>query len=694
MKVFELHFNPRQAKTEPDLIFDSFCYEPGNVYEKRLGSLFVVGELKNALPQNLRFLDNLANFLKKQYYSAPVRFSPEVALKEGLKKTNEFLEKIMKSGDVSWLGNLNSVILALIPRQKKWWEVNFTKIGDIKILLLRNGEIIDIGKNLEFQEIEPYPLKIFGNIVSGKLIEGDIILIATKDIFSVFADPPQKFGGIHKKPKRGESFPRSLNLIEQIAVIAPFEEEKKLKEILKTKEKELLKTSGICLLCFLTKEEWVADKKPKIFTYQREAERFSILQAFQPVVDTFKGLKLRFLKNLAKLKEVPRKLFKLKKPKIKAKIKKPKIKIPLRHFRIELTDNLRKNLISLLLLIILLISGFFIFKREEQIKLKEYKLILTTVNQDISQADNFLLLKNQEKAFSILKKAWQELLPLAERKSAIQKEAISLKNSLEEKLEKISKLEKIPDPKLFFEFDQKEFVPQKMVFFNGDLYFYNSFADNVYKLSPVAEKIVLQTDKKFNKAESMDNALLFFQKPNLIFFLKDNNFEGPIPLKLPYPDFSPNNLATFMSNLYFLDEKKGEILKYPAPLEQGKDSPQLWLNPTTKKVIDAKSMTIDGSLWILNNDNTISRYFGGELKETINLNLFPFPKNFKKIVAIGGYLYILEPDEKRIILIDQNGKLIKQIFSQKFNNLLDFAVSENGKTIWLLNNNTIYQISY
>lgn len=34
MKVFEFHFNPQ---LRPDLIFDSFCYEPENIYEKRMG---------------------------------------------------------------------------------------------------------------------------------------------------------------------------------------------------------------------------------------------------------------------------------------------------------------------------------------------------------------------------------------------------------------------------------------------------------------------------------------------------------------------------------------------------------------------------------------------------------------------------------------------------------------------------------
>ena len=118
MRVFEFHFNPRlrqgfggQAKL-PDLIFDSFCYEPENIYERRVGSLYLVGLLKNVLPQNLHFLDRLAKLIKDQYYRSTLS-TPEKALKESLRQGNEFLEGIAKKGDVSWLGNLSFAALSL-----------------------------------------------------------------------------------------------------------------------------------------------------------------------------------------------------------------------------------------------------------------------------------------------------------------------------------------------------------------------------------------------------------------------------------------------------------------------------------------------------------------------------------------------------------------------------------------------------
>ena len=151
MQVFEFYFNP---KLKSDLIFDSFCYEPENIYERKMGGLYLVGLLKNVLPKNLQLLEKIAKLIKGEYYKKTI-FTPEKSLKESLKEANNFLEQIAKRGDVSWLGNLSFAILTFTPHHGFWWGVklNFTKVGGIKIFLLRTGKIIDIDKKLRFQDI-------------------------------------------------------------------------------------------------------------------------------------------------------------------------------------------------------------------------------------------------------------------------------------------------------------------------------------------------------------------------------------------------------------------------------------------------------------------------------------------------------------------------------------------------------------
>lgn len=322
MEVFEIHFNSlhrhplKERRAESDLIFDSFCYEPENIEEKKLGSLYMVGELRNPLPQNLQLLEKLSQVIKENYYNLSSSL-PERAFKESLKKGNEFLDKEIKKENVSWLGNLSFAILAVIPDSKiptKKWEINFAKTDTLKILLLRGGKIIDIGKNLEFQDFQPYPLKIFLNIATGKLAAEDKIMVLTKEVFSLFNLSENK----NQRPLANQS------LLDKIANSFPFEE-KKLKEILKERKKELSEISGVCLLIRLT-EISTKRRKPKILTFQKKLEKFSLAQVFQLFLSPLKNLK--FPKPTKKL---------------------------------VITEGFKKNLILVFILIFFFLLGYLIF---------------------------------------------------------------------------------------------------------------------------------------------------------------------------------------------------------------------------------------------------------------------------------------------------------------------------------------------
>ncbi len=688
MRVFEFHFNPPstdsgRAKQTPDLIFDSFCFEPENLYEKRLGSLYMVGILKNALPQNVRFLDNLAKVIKEKYYQF-ASSSPEKSLKSGLRKTNEYLEKIARTGDVSWLGNISFGVISL-----KNYELNFTKVGDLKLFLLRKGQIIDIDKNLNFGDIEPYPLKIFGNIVSGKLAENDTILVLTKEVVEVFLKE---------------------NLMAEITEGDP----KKLKQVLNGKKEALAKTSGVCLLISLTKEVFSPTKEA--FGQTKHLKIFSLKKVFSPLLKIFKMPKVSF-----KIKEGA---FKLKKPKIPQfklpqiklpylKIKIPKIKIP--------SFYLEKRITLVLLLILFLISGFFIFQKLEEKQLKTYQAELNQIKEKVSQADSYLLISQtnpqaEKKANALLRESLEEISPLANLAltfpSDFANQVLTLKNDISENLLKLSKLKVIEDIQPIFQFNAREFIPQRIISDSKNLYFFSPYSENIFEVNEKGEGKVLSIAKKINSAillsdsiaratatggdEAIASSILFFSKPDQLINFQEGNFQTLAPLQTPYSDFNFNVLASFQSNLYFLDNQNGKIIRYPylGNLQWG--APQSWLSSAIKNAADFKSIAVDGSLWVLGEENVIGRYYAGNLRNSLKIDIFPVPKELSKIFTTLQlpYLYFLEPAQKRIVILNKSGQIIAQYQSEKFDNLLDFSVSVNGKTIYLLNGLKVYKVEF
>jgi len=635
MQVFEFHFNP---KLKSDLIFDSFCYEPENIYERKMGSLYLVGLLKNVLPKNLQLLEKIAKLIKGEYYKKTI-FTPEKSLKESLKEANNFLEQIAKRGDVSWLGNLSFAILAL-----KNFKLNFTKVGGIKIFLLRRGRIIDIDKKLRFQDIEPYPLKIFGNIVSGKLAEGDLILVLTKEIFDFF---------------------QMENLLEEISKLSLFNE-KNFNEILDKKKGALIGISGICLAILLTKEV-LKGKREEVLP--RISKEFSLKEVFSPF--------LRFLKF----------------PKIRI----PKLDIGALGVKIK-PRIFNKKLILILALIIILLLGFIFSQLEERQKIKIYQKNLEEVKEKLNLAYGLLILENpqaKKEANSLLKEGLEKITSILKETQNLPKElkgqVFSQRDEILEKLYGLNKLEIIEEPELVFEFKLGEFVPQEIISSNDELYFFSPYSKNLFFLKGKEGKVI-EINQKINLAAKFDDSILFFSKPSQIFLLKTGEEKpGPLTvLKEPYPDFSFDDFSSVKENLYFFDKKAGQIIKYPYLGNFQWKKPEFWL----KKSVVGKSITVDGSVWVLEK-NAISKYYAGNWQEKIEPDIFPPQKEFSKIFTSPTlpYLYILEPVQKRIIILNKNGEIIKQFQSEKFDNLLDFAVSENGKTIYLLNGLKLYQIS-
>lgn len=665
MQIFEFHFNPKVKK---DLLFESFCFEPENVYEKRLGGLYMAGFLKNVLPKNTRFLDNLAKAIKEKYYKGS-SYSSERSLKESLKEANNFLEKIARNGDVSWLGNLNFAVTTL-----KNLEFNFTKVGDLKIILLRKGGMIDIEKNIKLEGLEPYPLKVFPNLISGKLAENDIILVLTKEVFDAFSKE---------------------NLFAEIASLSPFEP-KTLKQILNKKREQLSKVFGLCLLLVLTKESLLMEKEAFA---EEKGISFSFKEAFRPLIKFLRMPKL----------SLPR--FSFKRPVIKRpSFKKPSFKFPRLRFKIPELKlkipgflSLRKKLNLILFLFLILSLGWLIFEKTEEKQLKLHQTELNQIQEKVNQAQSYLIVaKNNPQALndanSLFKESWEKISPLSDISSTFPSDfanqVSTLKETISDNLFQLNKLKMVEEPELIFEFKPREYIPQKIVYFKGSLYFFSPYSENVLKLLDKENKTeILSLNKKISSAQVSGNSVLFFSKPNQLIVFDGNEFKQAFSLQNPYAGFDFKSFGVYQSNLYFLDGKSPKIIKYLYSGDNQWGLPYLWGNLETKNAADLKSLAVDGSVWLLTKENNIEKYYAGFLQQTFKLDVFPYPKELSKISTFPlSPFYVLEPVQKRILIFNKSAEIIQQYQSEKFDNLLDFTVSEDGKTIYLLNGLKVYQI--
>ena len=270
MQVFRLYFNPKIRKNK---IIADFVYEPINIEERKLGNLYMLGELSNISPQNFQFLNRLNLIIKKNYYQGQEPFI-EKNFTKTLKRTNEFLFNQAKTGDVSWLGHLNFLILNLSPFSFKKNQMKsdflFTKTGKIEAVLLRENEIVNIGQSSTSEQIATYPLKVFKTIISGEFEQGDILLLLSKEIYNYFLRENLLKKFIFLRDIKNENKNKENKLLGKQNAEFSNMIKSQIKNLIYSKEKELLEVSGICLLIVLKErnrriEEECSQKQTLIF---------------------------------------------------------------------------------------------------------------------------------------------------------------------------------------------------------------------------------------------------------------------------------------------------------------------------------------------------------------------------------------------------------------------------------------------
>ena len=107
-------------------------------------------------------------------------------------------------------------------------------------------------------------------------------------------------------------------------------------------------------------------------------------------------------------------------------------------------------------------------------------------------------------------------------------------------------------------------------------------------------------------------------------------------------------------------------------------------------------MAIDGDIFVLKNNGEINKFTKGEKNNFIITGLDPILNNPKEIWTYNDTdkIYILEPTNKRVVILNKEGKMLQQFTATEWQNPTDMVVRENEKAIYILDNNKIYRFYY
>lgn len=149
----------------------------------------------------------------------------------------------------------------------------------------------------------------------------------------------------------------------------------------------------------------------------------------------------------------------------------------------------------------------------------------------------------------------------------------------------------------------------------------------------------------------------------------------------------------FSSNVYLLDAKNNQIWKY-VPAGSGYTDKQIYLKDNQGlDFTNAKQLFIDFSVWVLRDFPEIIRFTAGT-RDFYSIGGLDTPLN--QVEAIYApeeedLLFILDPQNKRVIMTKKNGEYISQYTSDVFTAATDLIYDEESKILYVLENGKIHQ---
>ena len=105
-------------------------------------------------------------------------------------------------------------------------------------------------------------------------------------------------------------------------------------------------------------------------------------------------------------------------------------------------------------------------------------------------------------------------------------------------------------------------------------------------------------------------------------------------------------------------------------------------------------MAIDGYVFVLNKDGQILKYMKGQERIFNQDTIDPPIENATKLALAEDldYLYILEPQNKRIVVMGKTGAFLMQYaIESDIGDIKDFAVDHQNKKIYFLAGHSIYK---
>lgn len=749
-KIAQLVVNPEEAEA----ISQIFISQPGLEEEALLGRLFVMVESRDRKADISKLINFIANQIEHNYYqNEKVMLMERMAsikiediFEAAIAKLNQNIISFLQAEKIKFVIGEISLTVGVLHKNK----IHFTNIGRNKALLIYQPkaqapnqdveyDLTDITRKTNDPTQEVFNInKLFNNVVSGSIPAGGCFLF-TNEALSEYLSENQLIKALTTLHPSG-AVEQIKNILAKTNIHVPF-----LALVIKSTKLSQFepqqKTAPVKLKRdrdseLLPHRERVIPKNDQTKTINTlndtEEQTANILNPIGLInlkklknLFKFKGLsrikpntlllgnniigrrdsKIN-MENIGKFLTIAKKLsiilfnflFVLVRALLqKNNWRKAKEKTTTTFQNLKHMNRKRKIVLLviagcvLILIINLIISNIIKQNRADQ---AAYLDLVQNIEQKQGQIGPFLTYGDRNGARIALTQVKELLTNFPQKSKEQQKKFVELNNKYQQQLEVISNVTRMDNPQELKSFTTDSSL-NSMVLFGSSLYLADNNAKAIYVLNLGDKNFTSQSYAGLENITSLgephvDNGTIYYYNSGQVIAYdpSDNKLEK---LEMDLPPQKSKTMSVYNNRFYIFDYAINQLYRYSRHGNK-LDSRMDWLK-FAYQFSDVKSIAIDGWIYLLDNDNVL-QYGGGRRQEFILDIIEPRLANPSKLIVPPSLelIYVLEPAQNRLVVYDKQGIFLTQYTSDKFTNLIDFAVDESSKKVYLLNGQTIYQL--
>lgn len=735
-------------KPEGRTTVHTFASHPTPLEEKSLGTVFGLFEIESTDSLQQEIMEGLAREVVDAFYHAE-QFSPDRALEQAVQHLNQKIQTILPEVGDDWVKQFAGVIAVV-----HGVDVHFSAVGRIAAFIIQQNNIVDLHQP---SAQAPQPLKVFSNLMSGKLNPQSSLFFSTETILDFMSKEKLKRIVAEKTPQRvvtelngllaedttNTNFGALILRIQPAQSLSPAQSDIPLIQPepvrhdsmydLVNKERntrDLLAPSLWQSVKRSAAENWQEWRGKEKVTQRPMGEEVPAKTYTPAPTSPTVGRTAKAAGGAAVMTSIWKVLKKILAAIWRGSLvafstvlnlfrKKPAVRKPLYSSMSSRTTGWVTRLViwfkSLSLSRkILLITGIVVLFVVAQTVVSKgrnggttqtanYEQTIDQVDVKINEAKAALLYDNEETARAALTQAQTLLDSIPKDSKVFEDEGQSRADSIAKEINTINHVTVVESPSVVGNYNSinPSISVNRLVKLGASLFSFDAGNASIYRLntedkttSVVASSGDSSTLYTSAHKASPGTALVVINNKRLGLLNPVAGSVDDVEAEFPNKDRSVVDAESFGTRLYALDAAAGQIVRFQqADGKYGEGSQ--WLTDNSVSVSGAKAMAIDGSIYVLQSNGTVAKFFGGKAQTDFSISaLSPNLAGALDITTDENTtnLYVLDPANKRVVVLDKTGKLLNQYTSPAFDNLKGMVVEEANKVIYLLNGTTVYSV--